>query len=224
MTYTKTIVCFANSRKNSGRCIAGKEWNESEIGQWIRPISNRSGHEISEVERRYQDGSSPQLLDIIQIPCEQTASAPHQNENHVIDSSYYWVKKGNIYFDQIEPWLDQPSSLWGIGNRSYSGLNNRISIGRESGISLYLIRVDCLYLRVGQKAAEYADSKRAVLGQFFYHGANYRMDITDPEVERKYLGQPDGQYQLQNPVLCISLGDLYQGNFYKLIAAVFYKE
>ena len=29
MKYGKTIVCFANSRKTSGRCIAGKEWHEA---------------------------------------------------------------------------------------------------------------------------------------------------------------------------------------------------
>ena len=27
MSYVKTIVCLANSRKLTGRCVAGKEWN-----------------------------------------------------------------------------------------------------------------------------------------------------------------------------------------------------
>ncbi|MGH8643616.1 MAG: dual OB domain-containing protein [Gammaproteobacteria bacterium] len=43
-------------------------------------------------------------------------------------------------------------------------------------------------------------------------------------VERKYLNQADGQYDILHPVLCISLGDPYQGYFYKLIAAVLYSE
>lgn len=227
MPYTKTIVCFANSRKNFGRCIAGKEWSESEIGQWIRPVSNRIGHEISEPERCYQDGSHPQLLDIIKIPFKYHSPVLHQNENHMIDHDYYWVKQGSLSFDQIDNWLDQPSNLWEIGNKSYVGMNNRVhseKIKCESGVSLYLIKVEYLHLRVGRKTTDYPDSKRAILGQFFYHGTLYRMDVTDPEIEFKYLNQPDGQYRLDNPVLCISLGDLYQGNFYKLIAAVFYKE
>jgi hypothetical protein len=111
-----------------------------------------------------------------------------------------------------------------LGNGSYAGLNNRLNIGQEDGISLYLVETDRLCLLVGRKAPDYADSKRAVRGEFVYRGVNYRMDVTDPEIEREYLGKPDGQYQIMCPVLCISLGDLYQGHFYKLIAAVFYKE
>jgi len=117
-----------------------------------------------------------------------------------------------------------PPSLWGLGNGSYVGLNNRLSIGQEDGTSLYLVETDRLSLLVGHKAPEYADSKRAVRGDFVYRGVNYRMDVTDPEIEREYLGRPDGRYQILRPVLCISLGDPYQGHFYKLVAAVLYKE
>ncbi|MBN1299548.1 MAG: DUF4338 domain-containing protein [Actinobacteria bacterium] len=60
----KEIICLANSRKISGRCIAGKDL---ESFSWIRPISERDTHEISEEDRRYQNGEMPQLLDIIKI-------------------------------------------------------------------------------------------------------------------------------------------------------------
>jgi len=59
MTYTKTILCLANSRKTSGRCIAGKEWNNGNPGSWFRPVSSRATHEISEEERRFQSGQDP---------------------------------------------------------------------------------------------------------------------------------------------------------------------
>jgi len=32
MSYTKTIVCLANSRKLAGRCVAGKEWDGRNLG------------------------------------------------------------------------------------------------------------------------------------------------------------------------------------------------
>jgi hypothetical protein len=96
MKYLKTIVCFANSRKTAGRCLAGKEWNNSTAGAWVRPVSARSSHEISEEERRYDNGRTAQILDIISIPCERHEPVSHQQENHLIDPEYYWTKKGRL--------------------------------------------------------------------------------------------------------------------------------
>jgi hypothetical protein len=48
MNTTRRIVCLANSRKMNGRCIAGRELNEGKAGAWIRPVSDRPHHEVSE--------------------------------------------------------------------------------------------------------------------------------------------------------------------------------
>jgi len=40
MKYTRTFVCFANSRKHSGRCVAGKEWLSGRPGEWVRVVSD----------------------------------------------------------------------------------------------------------------------------------------------------------------------------------------
>ncbi len=96
MNYMKTIVCFANSRKTSGRCVAGKEWSNGTPGSWLRPVSARTSHEISEEERRYQDGRDPQVLEILSIPCLVHQPLSHQRENHVLDDGYYWIRNGNL--------------------------------------------------------------------------------------------------------------------------------
>ncbi|KKR03547.1 MAG: hypothetical protein UT30_C0026G0007 [Candidatus Uhrbacteria bacterium GW2011_GWF2_39_13] len=222
MSYVKTIVCFANSRKTSGRCIAGKEWHKDRLGGWVRPISIRNTHEISKKEMQYENGCDPQLLDIIQINYQAPCPSKHQQENHLIDSEYYWEKKGRMTFNNVLPWIDTPRTLWSIGQSSYSGENDRIPVGEEDGTSLLLITIDKLNIHVGRKTLDYPDSKRAVLGDFEYHKHNYRIGITDPFIEQKYLAMPDGQYEIGKPLLCVSLGDVYKGYYYKLIAAVLY--
>ncbi len=63
----KRILCLANSRKTSGRCIAGREITETGAGAWIRPVSGRGSGEISEEDRRYADGRTAQVLDLISL-------------------------------------------------------------------------------------------------------------------------------------------------------------
>ena len=229
MNYIKTIVCFANSRKTSGRCVAGKEWSEAAAGGWVRPVSARPSHEVSEEDRRYEDAGDPQILDIINVPCDRHDPISHQNETHVIDPNYYWVKQGRLAWGQIQAWLDHPPNLWGVGEGSYAGMNNRVPLGQARGVSLYLVAVERLQLVVGPKAPEYS-AKRSVQGEFIYRDVPYRFDVTDPVIERIYLAQADGHYEIMQPVLCVSLGDPYQAlgatqsYFYKLIAAVLYRE
>ncbi len=164
------------------------------------------------------------LLDILQVPCDEHQPLVHQCENHLIDPEYYWTKRGELPWDDIPRWLDNPATLWGTGEGSYAGVNNRMTIGQQHGSSLYLIAVRLVRLLVGRKAPEYPDSKRAVRGAFVYRRTRYKMDVTDPVIERNFLEQPDGQYDIADPVLCISLGDPFQGYYYKLIAGVLYQE
>jgi len=221
--YVKPIVCFAHSRKTGGYCIAGKEWKNGAPGGWIRPVSSRPTHEIYLNEQRCEDGSNVSLLDIVYVPLNHPSPILHQSENHVIDPSVSWEREGRLSWSKINDWLDNPESLWELGNGSFAGLNNRIEIGRGNGTSLYLITVPKIRLLVGAKAPEYPDSKRAVRGEFSYGAANYRMDITDPFIEHHYLGRPDGRYEIGEPVLCVSLGDDYQGHYYKLVAGILYE-
>ncbi|MCR4317747.1 MAG: hypothetical protein NUW37_15505 [Planctomycetes bacterium] len=175
---------------------------------------------MSEEERRYEDGTDPRLLDKVSIALIKHSPIKHQKENHVFDKSFYWTRHGRLGFSDLKNWFDTPNSLWSTGESSYSGLNNRVKVGSECGISLYLVFVKQLSLIVGQKAPKYPDSKRAVRGEFLYRKVKYGLDVTDPIIERRFLSQADGRYDIVNAALCVSLGDPYDGYYYKLIAAV----
>lgn len=223
MSYTLTIVCLANSRKMSGRCIAGKEWTAGRAGKWIRPVSGRENHEISESDRRYRDGSDPRLLDVIAIPFKQAAPSGHQLENHLIEDGAYWKKTGVVLSTDLAKIADRPATLWKNGFSSGSGTHDRVPIGdavAEAG-SLYLIPVDDLTLHVKAASADF--SKRVVRAKFTYLAEHHDLRVTDPLVERDYFARPDGQYAIGPAFLCVSLGEPFGGHYYKLVAAVLTK-
>lgn len=220
MVYFKDIVCFANSRKKSGWCVAGKQWANGDVGSWVRPVSNRATREISMEEQVLSDGAIPRLLDILRIPMSCPAPLTHQVENHIIDAHRPWSRQGALNFSRVEEWLDTPDQLWSLGESSYYGQNNRIPVGSAAGESLCLIAVEKLVLRVGPKAPEYGEYRRVIRGTFYYRGVLYCMDVTDPVIACEYNTKPDGSYDINKPVLCLSLSDEYNGHFYKLIAAV----
>ncbi len=125
--YTKTIICFANSRKITGRCVAGKEIAGGKIGGWIRPVSSRPAGELSEEERRYENGQDPRLLDVITIPMIEPRPHGFQSENHLIDDGFYWAKDREAGWDDLKAALDKVSGpLWDNSSSSYNGLHDRV--------------------------------------------------------------------------------------------------
>jgi len=230
--FIKKIVCLANSRKVSGRCIAGKEIENKSIGSWIRPVSSRPDEEISEEDSRYENGQMPKLLDIIEIPLKEYKPTSFQKENYLIHESYYWERKGSFDPVQLPGLCDHPKKLWGgklikdTNFSSYQGLNDRIpkSLIDQVKASLYLISPTKLDILVRREGAEFGDEKRKVRAEFTYNDIRYILPVTDPVVERKYLANTDGNYAINKPFnkifMCVSLGLPYKDDFcYKFSAS-----
>jgi len=227
MSTTKRILCLANSKKMSGRCVAGREVLNAGPGPWIRPVSARQAEEVSEDERQYQDGSDPQVLDIIDVPLIRHQPHACQTENWLLDPGYYWAKVRQVGWAELQGYIENPPTLWTNISSTYHGTNDEIpqSVADVLPTSLVLIHVANLVLKVFAPGAAFGNSKRRVMAEFQHRGVPYALWVTDPIIERTYKTQADGTYALDESCLCISLGEPFQkqsGEWfrYKLVATI----
>lgn len=227
MTDSVTLVILANSRKppHGGRCIAGKSVNGDSYGEWIRPVSARPSHEISDEERRYENGAYVQLLDIVKIQIAGRHHLYHQTENVIIDSDYYWEKVGQTNPQDILSALDHPLNLWKNGHSTYHGLNDRVPLSDAASYSqsLYFIEPQNLRIVVGSESQYAAPPRRRVRAHFQYRQEQYKWSFTDPEIEQKLLAYPDREHAVSRAYLTISLSEPFRdgdGACHKLAAAL----
>ena len=194
VSYTKTIVCLANSRKLTGRCVAGKEWDGQRAGSWCRPVSARDRGELT-AERWYaKTWRDPQLLDIIQVTLVGPRPSGCQIENHLVDTTVKWQFRGRVTPTHLIGNLDLSSGpLWVNGESTSGGLNDRVraDIAERQPNSLVLVQPDLLTMRVALEAAQTANARRRVRGIFSLAGFDYALSITDPVVEKQMLRNPD---------------------------------
>ena len=222
----KRIVCLANSRKLHGRCVAGREWNDGQAGRWIRPVSNREHQEVSEYERQYEDGSDPQVLDVIDVRLVEPRPRGFQAENWLLDPEYYWERAGRLSWFDLPELADPAARLWLDGHSTYNGRNDKIplEIADSVGDSLKLVHVDDLQLSVFKPGEAFGNTKRRVQGRFSHEGICYCLWVTDPVYERQYLAKLDGTYSVGESFLTVSLGEPFGGAVYKLIASIIAKQ
>lgn len=227
MAVTKRVLCLANSRKPSGRCVAGLEMLPTGPGPWVRPVSARPGEEVSEHERQYENGSDPRVLDVIDLPLLQHTPHACQTENWRLDPDHYWRLVRQADWDELQAYVENPETLWINGVNTYHGLNDEMTKEASDGLprSLYLIRVPRVDLRVFAPGEAFGNPKRRVQACFRHANTDYWLWVTDPIVEKRYLALADGTHVLGECCLTLSLGEPFvksSGGLFrhKLAAAV----
>jgi len=215
----KRMICLANSRKMSGRCVAGREiLPDGRLGGWLRPVSEREHEEVSQSERRYADGGDPRLLDVIDVPVLEARPMRLQRENWLLDPKRRWEFVRRACPSELGQLEDPPAPLWVDGYSSSNGLNDMVPLDNVSGLrdSLRLIWVDDLELSVSVPW-----NKPAVRARFRYQKTDYGIRVTDPAYEERYLEMPVGEYPIGGRFITASLVEPpYHGYYYKLIAAI----
>jgi hypothetical protein len=223
MSSIKRIVCLANSRKLSGRCVAGKLIRERDAGVWIRPVSDRLHEEVSYEERRYEDLSAPSLLDLIDISVMEARPRDHQRENVLLDARYRWRKAGRLAWEELASLVDDVRVLWNNGDSTYYGLHDRVVLENAKTFdhSLVLIHVNDMSVRTFAPGAAFGNLKRRVQAEFSHNDVSYRLWVTDPIIEERYLAEEkDGEFALGEAYITVSLGEPKNDECYKLVAAI----
>jgi len=210
--FKKTIVIFAKSIKKGGHCVAGKDTNSNE---WVRIVSSSEGDELSKEQTKCTNsiwknkGKQPyqsKCLQKIEIEFLNHAPLPNQPDNFV-SSNNIWEQNFKIEKNQLINYLDRPESLWGDGDRVcfYDIQNNNVKILQ----SLYLVKVCQLNM--------YKNNFYKRRASFLYQGIYYDLPVTDPNFDSIIH---EDLLSLQN-ILCISLGENFDGVCYKIIAAIY---
>ena len=200
----KTIIVFANSVKHGKHCVAGKC---IATGQWVRPVSDISGTELRNEQSTYTNKYGQYMVkpkQKIEMNFQSHAPLLHQPDNYLIDNNSQWQQRFKIEDNEISQYLDTPTSLWGKYNHiPYSLIASRKVVISQS---LYLIQTEnlTLYRKVNKRRAS-----------FNYNGIKYDFPVTDPNFDKI-----TAERNILSGILCISLGEEFNGNCYKIVATI----
>ncbi len=226
MSESVRFVCLANSTKNRGRCIAGRIIGEDrEFGSWIRPVSARPTREVDLGEMRLLDGSTPSLLDIIEVNVTNLPvhSLGHQVENRLIDRSAPWRRLGRISVEELGRATEPSGELWGHGFSSSKGQHDRIPATDLAYFrhSLRLVHVPLVTIQVTDAYSLSGEDRKQVRALFRLGNVGYCLKVKDPDIELPYLQREKGEYRLGPSFVTVSVAEPYDDGYgYKLVAAI----
>lgn len=213
------MLCLANSKKHGGLCIAGREIRHNAPGRWIRPVSARTHEEVLKTETRYTNGKYAEVLDVCDIALLGHQPRHYQQENWLLDGQTRWRFVRRISWSDVQPIIEPDGPLWINHDSSPQGRFDRVSESdtRSLDTSLRLIHVNRLLVRVYTTVWE-GKSTQKWQGQFSFDSTEYHLQITDIDIRTRF--KHDGNYTLGECALTLSLGEIFGGFAYKLIAAV----
>ena len=213
MTYSRTIVCLANSRKYSGRCIAGLEVSGSRTGEWIRPVSSAPKGEL-QFEHLYRDGSEPQLLDMMEIEFLKPRAAFCHREDHLIEAKSCWTRRGSLTPGDLAAAIEpEVGCLWFDGGSTKFGINDKIPADAAAQLtsSLKLIQPKGLFIKVQTEGGPFRQPRSVLRGYFSLAGFDYALSVTDGSIEREFHhARPGASKYLRSPLLCLSVSEVFE--------------
>jgi hypothetical protein len=220
----KLFVCLANSRKYSGRCIAGIELYHGADGRlrmaenaqhqpkWIRPITQSEFGSLDVNDVRHI-----KLGDLIEVEITEGGILhnSYQTENVCFENdSLRVVEKLPLTRERLQRMAVRlPTPLFGSRGRA-------ISMDNVNGLysSLTFIKVEKPCFRWRDEVSTRRPQERL---SFVYNNWEYDLSLTDIEFIEKHMADEHILQKANEVYLTVSLSMPYDRKLYKLAAGVF---
>jgi hypothetical protein len=210
----RDVLILANSRKNGGYCVAGKDVTTNE---WIRIVGDPNGAKLDLTQIAYRDTMGQvqrtpyePFKKFLRIDFGQSVPLNCQPENILVLPTQ-WQQ---VHISQPNISFDTPPDLWGNGDRikALDIEQGKIIISQ----SLYWIKVHNLQFYVND-----FNTNRVY---FQYGGIDYNLGATmNPVIFQSLLNGT----MSHNDIITVSLAGAFLNDYsgqhehYKLVAAVF---
>lgn len=211
----KKIIILTKSKKHSGYCVAGIDY---ETGEWIRLVSSDLETEgaVPWEDLQCSNGETLEVYDIIMCRLLRKCGTIVQPENCLYDETVKWKKVGKSNLDEVIKIHGYDSVEYVFENEDTKLPADWIFSGNPS---LCLLKVKDAFIWV----KTFEDKKISL--NFTYDDIQYKyMSISQIDLLNYYRNKTDDSYPLGTVTVVFSLTDKYywNGKYYKVVAQILY--
>ena len=183
-------------------------------GSWVRPVGRSPSGELTFPERAVH-GREPRLMELLRIPLAHSRAHGCHVEDYAVDPNEKWTSGGPVPVSTVIRMVDPAAALWPNGHHPN---NDRIPCGVADRLSSSLRLIRVTNVKWVQQHS-YGRMKHRL--RFGYLGDAYDLSVTDPEAVSVFGGNQEGEWLMRGEtLLCISLGEPFNGCRYKLVAGM----
>ena len=211
----KKIIILTRSKKHSGYCVAGIDY---ETGEWIRLVSSDLETEgaVPWEDLQCSNGETLEVYDIIMCRLLRKCGTIVQPENCLYDETVKWKKVGKSNLDEVIKIHGYDSVEYVFENEDTKLPADWIFSGNPS-LCLLKVKDASIWVKT------FEDKKISL--NFTYDDIQYKyMSISQIDLLNYYRNKTDDSYPLGTVTVVFSLTDKYywNGKYYKVVAQILY--
>lgn len=211
----KKIIILTKSKKHSGYCVAGIDY---ETGEWVRLVSSDLETEgaVPWEDLQYSNGETLEVYDIIMCRLLRKCGTIVQPENCLYDETVKWKKVGKSNLDEVIKIHGYDSVEYVFENEDTKLPADWIFSGNPS-LCLLKVKDASIWVKT------FEDKKISL--NFTYDDIQYKyMSISQIDLLNYYRNKTDDSYPLGTVTVVFSLTDKYywNGKYYKVVAQILY--